>query len=186
MKKITITTMLLVLCIYSSAQNTGNYTDSRDGRTYRTVKIGSQVWMAENLCFKPVSGNYWAFDNNIDNIQKYGYLYDWPIAQTVCPNGWHLPSKTDFEDLLANFGGPGTTAYPDLITNGKSGMNLQFGGWRSPAGNFKYAGEDANLWSSTEFDAGVAYHLAVYKGVNKAEIAMNLKKIGLPVRCLKD
>ena len=63
--------------------------------------------MAENLAWKPKSGNYWAYDNNQSNVAEYGYLYDWETANKACPVGWHLPTKEEFEPLLKNAGGDG-------------------------------------------------------------------------------
>jgi uncharacterized protein (TIGR02145 family) len=83
----------------------GQLTDKRDGKTYKTVKIGNQVWMAENLAFKPSSGNYWAYDDDNSNVAKYGYLYDWETALDVCPAGWHLPSDKEWPVLTDYLGG---------------------------------------------------------------------------------
>jgi uncharacterized protein (TIGR02145 family) len=61
--------------------------------------------MAENLAFKPTTGNYWAYDNNGSNVDKYGYLYDWQTACNVCPTGWHLPSDAEWTQLTDFMGG---------------------------------------------------------------------------------
>ncbi len=79
--------------------SSGNFTDSRDSKTYNWVKLGDQIWMAENLAYKPSSGNYWAFDDNVSNVSKYGYLYDWATAQNVAPAGWHMPTVEEWDEL---------------------------------------------------------------------------------------
>ena len=67
--------------------------------------------MAENLAYKPSSGNYWAYgDDNSPKLhyawlKKYGYLYDWRTAQNVCPSGWHLPSDKKWTTLTKYLGG---------------------------------------------------------------------------------
>jgi uncharacterized protein (TIGR02145 family) len=79
----------------------GNIIDSRDGRIYITISSGNQVWMAENLNYS-TSSESWCLDENDRNCERYGRLYNSSIANTVCPPGWQLPSKNDFETLINN------------------------------------------------------------------------------------
>jgi uncharacterized protein (TIGR02145 family) len=72
-------------------------------QNFKTVKIGSQTWMAENLNIK--TGNSWCYDNDESNKKKYGRLYDWNTAKTACPSGWHLPSEEDWLNLINYAGG---------------------------------------------------------------------------------
>jgi uncharacterized protein (TIGR02145 family) len=92
----------------------GTFTDTRDSKTYKTVKIGTQIWMAENLNFEAKGSK--CYDNKPDNCKKYGRLYDWETAKKACPSGWHLPSGAEWQTLV-NFAGGDQDAGRNLKAN---------------------------------------------------------------------
>ena len=105
------------------AVNGPNSTMSCGGQTYKTVRIGSQTWMAENLNYE-ISGSV-CYNNDPGNCSKYGRLYNWVTAmdlpsscessacsnqlqtshQGICPDGWHIPSYADWSTLFDYVGG---------------------------------------------------------------------------------
>ncbi|MDD3878341.1 MAG: FISUMP domain-containing protein, partial [Bacteroidales bacterium] len=129
-----VVVLVFILLLWQPWSTSDTFTDTRDGKTYKTVKIGTQTWMAENLNYS--TGNSWCYDNNTSNCTKYGRLYDWNTARSACPIGWHLPSRSDLEALLSNVGGRGSNAYHALKEGGSSGFSALFGGWRDGDGRF--------------------------------------------------
>jgi len=135
----------------------GEFTDSRDGRKYKAVKIGSQTWIAENLNYDMPGSK--CYDNNPDNCNKYGRLYDWEMAMKACPNGWHLPSNKEWAFLYRFADGTsGTDSFYESPTAGK--YLKATSGWTDYNGNPAGNGEDKFGFSALPgggFSATVAF-----------------------------
>jgi len=87
----------------TSDGHNGTFTDSRDGKKYRTVKIGNLIWMAENLNFET---GYSSCNKDEDSkCAKYGRFYEWRDVKKACPAGWRVPSVEDWDVLAAAVGG---------------------------------------------------------------------------------
>src|SRR5260221_3826032 len=115
------------------AQN-DTFVDSRDGKIYKTVQIGKQVWMAQNLAFTDTLIEAVCYWNSSAVCDKYGSLYTWYAAVESCPKGWHLPSQIEFDSLIGKVAGDKKTAYNVLILGGGSGFDGLLGGYVSDLG----------------------------------------------------
>ena len=184
----------------SSSWNGGYMTDSRDGQVYKTVKISSQTWMAENLNYKTAES--YCYDDKSANCEKYGRLYTWAAAMEACPSGWHLPTVDEFESLLNVVGGK-TTAGPKLKSktgwkeNGNGMDSYSFAslpaGIRNSNGKYRGEGAQADFWSSNAVyyieDGSIADDARglgmMYDG-KSAFVFTDNRFNGNSVRCLKD
>jgi len=165
-------------------------TDLRDNKTYKTAKIGEQIWMAENLNYN-ASGST-CYGNKESNCQEYGRLYNWETAKTACPIGWHLPSKAEWKILTAAVGGEETES--ELLKsksgwgsgNGqdKYGFSALPGGCGYSDGTFGYGGSGGFWWSSSE-ENGYAYYKSMYIRDYAYEYDFD-KSLLYSVRCARD
>jgi uncharacterized protein (TIGR02145 family) len=172
----------------------GTFTDTRDGKTYRTIKIGNQVWMAENLAYDTPDSKF--YDNDSANGQKYGRLYDWETAKKACPSGWHLPSNVEWQKLV-NFAGGDNPAGKKLraIIEWRPGNydgTDEFGFSALPGGSgspWCFQGDVGRLgywWSATEYDSSDAYSRGMYYGSEYTDFIRYPKNYLLSVRYLQD
>jgi uncharacterized protein (TIGR02145 family) len=190
----------------------GYLKDARNGRQYRTVAIGSQVWMAENLNLKVDSS--WCYNDSAKNCTTYGRLYKWAAAiglndtcntkscasqrtatmQGVCPSGWHVPSGAEWKKLtdtalVAATAGRMLKANSGLWGNGAGTDDHGFhglpSGFHGPFGDFQLLGEYGYCWSATVNNESVAY--GVYFNSNNG-VARNIdqKTYGFSLRCIQN
>ena len=179
------------------------FTDERDGKVYGVVKIGDQVWMAENL-------NYESTDSfcgdAIANCAKFGRYYSWAdAAQGACPKGWHLPDTTEWKTLFSTVGGQSTAALALKSTTGWKDFydfgelahlgngNDSYGFSVLPAGFKEYVnmvhniGVATSFWTACETNAKNSSHVTFSYASDEAILSnQGDKNLGYSVRCVKD
>ncbi len=197
MKFITVYSLFL-FCMAASAQEFDVYLDARDGTAYKTVEIGTQVWMAENLNYL-YEGPGSIFSRNTGLADIFGRLYCWEVAKDVCPDGWHLPSDADWTLLALNLGGEVIAGgvMKEMSTywiglheeaSNASGFSALPGGLlEKPAdGSYPYMGEIGFFWSTQEKSNSEAWFRYVKYDNTVLKAGNGKKKYGVSVRCLKD
>ena len=179
---------------YNAEKNT--LTDTRDGQVYRTVTIGNQIWMAENLNYKTDSS--FCYNDSAEYCAKYGRLYIWDAAMDACPDGWHLPDSTEWNTLFSAVGGKSTAGEVLKSTSGWVGNkgeatngtdNYGFAalpaGFRDERGGlFSREGGTAKFWSSTERSSDMATNIILYYYFDVFQASG--RHDAMSVRCLKD
>ena len=177
-----------------------SFTDSRDGQSYGVVKIGEQTWMAENLNFE-TAGSFCP-EGDSRNCKRLGRLYSWAEAASVCPEGWRLPTKADFEKLIAEMlkggvasskgdAGAALKAKDGWFKKGNGSDVLGFkalpAGYRGADGKFDGIGGYAYFWSATEdeeFPESLAFYLFLSFSSDAASLNAFAKEDYCSVRCV--
>jgi uncharacterized protein (TIGR02145 family)/uncharacterized repeat protein (TIGR02543 family) len=195
------------ISIYAHWANPPSLVDSRDGKSYREVAIGEQIWMAENLNYAGAGcelGVCYGYDTA--NCETYGRLYNWDEAMKACPVGWRLPTDDDWAELVDFVGGGGwaskklksatgwykssgddfngTDDFGFTALPGGFGYVVDGGGFHDIAGS----GDNAFWWSASELNSGEASYWMIYGGANGVQ---RYSREGdeswlFSVRCLQD
>jgi len=161
---------------YEQSDKYGTFTDYRDGKVYKTVEIGSQIWMAENLAFD-IEGSV-CYGNDESNCQKYGRLYSFGHCKEASPPGWHVPRRDEWAALMdalmesAEFAGS---------------FSAQPSGYRDPKGNFHELGEVGTWWSYSVFHACSPIQAWIASTKPERRGYVSIEDIYLfSIRCVKD
>lgn len=177
----------------------GSFIDTRDNTSYAWVKIDSQIWMAQNLDFGLSSGT-WYYSSNSNLSGTYGRLYTHEAALLAIPEGWHLPSATELDELSNYLGGfavaggklkqSGTSNWltPNTSADNSSGFNALPGGMYDPGDGFYEKGTSGYFWTSTysTSSSNVRYYYLKYDDGSLHYTDTTDPAVGLSVRCIKD
>ena len=174
----------------------GELVDDRDGQAYKTVKIGDQWWMAENLNYEGV--NSYCYNDSAEYCEEYGRLYTWERARDACPTGWHLPTREDLDTLLSTVGGDslagnalksfaGWNSAEDegngLDSYGFSGRPA---GWKDLTGDYYQVGFFGRFWSISNRSDKHAYTLHLKYNAESGSLDYTSKESAISVRCVKE
>jgi uncharacterized protein (TIGR02145 family) len=216
MQKIILLVMLfmMVTIIYSQNPCPGVPTVTYAGKTYNTVQIGTQCWLKENLDVGTmIQGSQeqtnnsiiekYCYNNDPNNCATYGGLYQWNEAMAysttsgtkgLCPDGWHIPTKAEFEALAATVNNDSNAlkAIGQGTGNGSgtntSGFSVLLTGFYNQLKTAYYLGIGTYFWTSI-VSTGVVTGASTYylnNSTNMATFYINPVLFGESVRCLKD
>lgn len=182
--------------------DSGMFTDDRDGNQYKIVKIGYDYWFAENARYvnKDIKDSTWCYDDKDSNCKKYGRLYAWNVINHVCPEGWSVPSKAQWADFIAlvrvsshNLEDVGTSLKSISGWKEKEGVSQgmnRFGFNGYPSGRRNAEGDGflplenyAFYWTSTPVNETTANAMALNYDRDAFEAGDFYKEHGMSVRC---
>ncbi len=182
--------------------------DERDGRTYRTSKVGEQTWIVENLKYE-MEGSL-CYENKKDNCKKYGRLYSMDAAKKACPSGWHPATNGEWKTMLETLGnvflhssstGDVNTfqaSYKDDSMKDQYGFNIVASGYgldpeyaaqsnQAQFGNFP---RGIYIWAPTDSelknDVAKWHQVRIDTKKNLAQVFVAGKEMFLSVVCAKD
>ena len=190
----------------------GTFTDSRDNKTYNVIRLGTQIWMTENLAYeipgKEISDNTewknnntfngWCYYKNdkANNGETYHILYQYEAAVIACPEGWHIPNNDEWNVLINYLGGAsvaggkmkttGTSLWddPNAGATNESGFSGVPGGARYADGGFGYLGVRACFWSSTDYHNTGSYYYILSALAPGIDKTTIGNNYGFSVRCI--
>ena len=172
----------------NKTESASTFIDSRDGKTYKSVAIGKQHWMAENVNYKSETSS--CYMDIESKCSEYGRLYSWEEANSVCPAGWHLPTTKEWQTLKAQAKNNSTGLKSSADWNGTDafGFNALPGGSYRPnkvKDLFIIPEGVAAFWSSTESSQESAWFYKIETSSNGLEKSESDKRIGFSVRCIQ-
>ena len=168
--------------------------ESAPHATYSSKRMpDGKQWMTRNLSVA-IDGSY-CYEDAESNCRRYGRLYTWDAAQRACASAgtaWRLPTNDEWQRMAKHFGGVrddsqdgGKAAYAALLPGGSSGFDVQFGGGRSPRGEYARGDAHGFYWTASESDSTHAF----FYNLGRGGLILNRhgdgeKQSALAVRCV--
>ena len=181
------------------------------GKTYNTLQIGTQCWFKENLDVgNMVLGSVPSDNGKIEkycyndlpiNCSTYGGLYLWneamnyslePGVKGICPANWHIPTKEEFDILIAAVNGNGNSLKLEGIGTGEgvgtntTGFSALLPGHGHISAACNEIGWTSFMWSSTYYQIPNVYYLQLSAFNNSVQTPREQRTMAFSVRCLKD
>lgn len=205
-----LTLVALIFTTNCKSQNNessknGVFIDERDGTEYKWVKMGDgKIWMTTNLRYEDKNSE--CYEGKDGNCQKFGRLYLWSSIDSICPNGWRIPSDKEWWNMITQKMNPykdsemypmGKTASdPRLqeLTNNTTGVQLKYGGMKEPKYGFLNIESIGYYWTSSEHkeEPKFAWYYGVdgnnridLKQENKIVRVATSKEMMFSCRCIK-
>lgn len=178
-----------------------------DSNEYKTVQIGQQFWMQENLrTFHFANGHLitgiWVYDFDTLAIEDYGLLYSWSMVKDtcrICPEGWHVPTQHEFAVLVEYLGGPKLAGGylkergleywngPNNGANNEAKWNGRGAGYFSAVSNLYINRKSLGYWwSATSNSPEKAFLITLDRMSNEVGYTNYPKDFGFSVRCISD
>lgn len=187
-----------------------------EGKTYHTVLIGPKCWLSENLnvgvridgsaTMDPSNGQIekYCYNDNEESCEQFGALYQWDEivqndsagpARGICPPGWHIPTLTDFTQVIVLSGGNLLAGIPmkynttwDYGGNGSnlSGFAALAAGLRYLDGTYSKQGTFSFFWARNSQTETGAWYCALNNVNTKVITNIDNKVLGFSARCVKD
>ena len=158
----------------------GEVLDERDGHVYKTIQIGDQVWMAQNLNYKTAwSDSGYCYNNVQDSCDAMGRLYVWEDARRLCPVRWHVATWGDWKKLLT-FVGDVDFLFSQKEKDGDDPYGFsarRAGEKRSDDFSISY-----DIWTSTNDNTAYAYRM----NLGSIELHSCVSYLAFPIRCIEN
>lgn len=178
--------------------------DSVNEIVYETIQIGAKCWMGKNLNIGvqisdtiQQSDNLiiekYCYENNPENCNIYGGLYQWDelmqyeqhdVLKGICPEGWHLPTASDWLQFIDFYGNP-EIAGAALLEGGSSGFNALFNGQFNVSNGFSDLSALSTFWSSSKSSETNSYGFKISNIQQTLTQDDSPKSNAYGVRCIK-